>query len=107
MRRRHALWFETPACGGLLAGGLTAIAGVIALGTMAVTALLFARLGRERACELGLTAGLRNRGLMVAAAADAVPEFTWLYFAAAVPDLPAAPCPEGLRAARVARPGAS
>jgi hypothetical protein len=48
-----------------------------------VTALLFARLGRERACELGLTAGFRNRGLMVAAAADAVPEFTWLYFAAA------------------------
>jgi BASS family bile acid:Na+ symporter len=67
----------------LMVLALTAIASAIALGSMAVTALVFARLGRERACELGLTAGFRNMGLMVAAIADAVPEFTWLYFAAA------------------------
>jgi hypothetical protein len=67
----------------LLVAGLTAVTFAIALGSMAVTALVFARAGRNDALELGLTSGFRNIGLMVAALGSAVPAFTWLYFSVA------------------------
>jgi len=47
----------------------------------AVTTLLFAGAGRERALALGFMTAQRNMGLMVAATGGALPDMTWLYFA--------------------------
>ena len=55
----------------------------LALGQIAVTALAFARAGRGRAFAIGLIAGNRNIGLMLAATGFAVPDLAWLYFALA------------------------
>jgi hypothetical protein len=63
--------------------GLTLFAFVLALGLIAVTALVFARAGRSRAFAIGLIAGNRNIGLMLAATGFAVPDVAWLYFALA------------------------
>ena len=63
--------------------GLTALSFGLSLGLAALTALVFARLGMGQALALGLAAGNRNMGLMLAAAGTAVPELTWLYFAIA------------------------
>jgi Sodium Bile acid symporter family len=60
--------------------GLTVLSFGLAIGLAALTALVFARLGMAQALALGLAAGNRNMGLMLAAA-TAVPELTWLYFA--------------------------
>ena len=46
------------------------------------TVLVFARAGRERALALGFMAAQRNMGLMLAATGGALPDLTWLYFAA-------------------------
>jgi hypothetical protein len=62
---------------------LTALAFVLALGLIAVTALVFQRAGRGRAFAIGLIAGNRNVGLMLAATGFAVPDIAWLYFALA------------------------
>jgi BASS family bile acid:Na+ symporter len=63
--------------------GLTALSFGLSLGLAALTAFVFARLGMSQALALGLAAGNRNMGLMLAAAGTAVPELTWLYFAVA------------------------
>jgi len=63
--------------------GLTALSFGLSLGLAALTALVFARLGAGQALALGLAAGNRNMGLMLAAAGTAVPELTWIYFAVA------------------------
>ena len=63
--------------------GLTALSFGLSLGLAALTALVFARLGAGQALALGLAAGNRNMGLMLAAAGTAVPDLTWLYFAVA------------------------
>lgn len=63
--------------------GLTALSFGLSLGLAALTALVFARLGMAQALALGLAAGNRNMGLMLAAAGASVPELTWLYFAIA------------------------
>jgi hypothetical protein len=63
--------------------GLTALSFGLSLGLAALTALVFARLGGGQALALGLAAGNRNMGLMLAAAGTAVPDLTWLYFAVA------------------------
>ena len=63
--------------------GLTLLSFGLALGLAALTALVFARFGMAQALALGLAAGNRNMGLMLAAAGTAVPELTWLYFAIA------------------------
>jgi len=63
--------------------GLTALSFALSLGLCALTVLVFARLGMGQALALGLAAGNRNMGLMLAAAGSAVPELTWLYFAIA------------------------
>jgi predicted Na+-dependent transporter len=60
--------------------GLLALAFALSLGLAALTALMFAPAGWSRALTLGFAAGSRNMGLMLAAAAGAVPEATWLYF---------------------------
>jgi predicted Na+-dependent transporter len=63
--------------------GLTLLSFALSFGLMALTAAVFARLGMGQALALGLAAGNRNMGLMLAAAGAAVPELTWLYFALA------------------------
>jgi hypothetical protein len=67
----------------LLVVGLTLLAFALALGLIGVTALVFARAGRGRAFAIGLIAGNRNIGLMLAATGFAVPDVAWLYFALA------------------------
>jgi BASS family bile acid:Na+ symporter len=63
--------------------GLTVLSFALSLGLTALTAFVFARLGAGQALALGLAAGNRNMGLMLAAAGTAVPDLTWLYFAVA------------------------
>ena len=67
----------------LLVIQLTALAFALALGLIAVTALVFLRAERARAFAIGLIAGNRNIGLMLAASGFAVPDVAWLYFALA------------------------
>ena len=67
----------------LLVIELTALAFALALGLIALTALVFLRAGRARAFAIGLIAGNRNIGLMLAASGFAVPDVAWLYFALA------------------------
>jgi BASS family bile acid:Na+ symporter len=62
---------------------LTLLSFALSFGLMGLTAVVFARLGMGQALALGLAAGNRNMGLMLAAAGAAVPELTWLYFAVA------------------------
>ncbi|HYC18862.1 MAG TPA: Na+-dependent transporter [Pseudolabrys sp.] len=67
----------------LLVIELTALAFALALGMIALTVLVFLRVGRARAFAIGLIAGNRNIGLMLAATGFAVPDIAWLYFAVA------------------------
>lgn len=67
----------------LLVLELTALAFALAFGQIAITALVFMRAGRARAFAIGLIAGSRNIGLMMAATGFLVPDIAWLYFAAA------------------------
>ena len=67
----------------LLVVALTALAFALALGLIAITALVFARAGRGRAFAIGLIAGNRNIGLMLTATGFVVPDMAWLYFALA------------------------
>lgn len=64
----------------LLVIKLTGLAFALALGMIAVTALIFLRAGRARALAIGLIAGNRNIGLMMAATGFLVPDIAWLYF---------------------------
>ncbi|MCK1744633.1 Na+-dependent transporter [Bradyrhizobium sp. 139] len=61
--------------------GIAALAFAIYFTLLAVTTLLFRRIGYERALALGLMVSQRNLGLMLAATAGALPPTTWLYFA--------------------------
>jgi BASS family bile acid:Na+ symporter len=67
----------------LKVAGLTLLSFALSFGLGGLTALVFARLGMAQALALGLAAGNRNMGLMLAAAGTAVPDLTWLYFAVA------------------------
>src|SRR5215831_6699294 len=62
---------------------LTALAFGLALGLIAITALVFLRAGAARAFAIGLIVGNRNVGLMLAATGFVVPDIAWLYFAVA------------------------
>jgi hypothetical protein len=64
-----------------LIAGITLLTFAIALGMIAVTTLLFLRVGRARALAIGLLAGNRNMGVMLTAIGFAVPDIAWLYFA--------------------------
>jgi BASS family bile acid:Na+ symporter len=61
--------------------GLAALAFATSIAVLGLTAVVFARAGRERAFVLGLMASQRNMGLMLAATGGALPDFVWLYFA--------------------------
>jgi len=61
--------------------GVAALAAVVFFAILALTTLLFALSGRERALTLGFMASQRNVGLMLAATGGALPDLTWLYFA--------------------------
>jgi BASS family bile acid:Na+ symporter len=61
--------------------GLAALAFALSFGVLGLTALVFARAGRERALVLGLMASQRNMGLMLAATGGALPDLAWLWFA--------------------------
>jgi BASS family bile acid:Na+ symporter len=67
----------------LLVLGLIALATSVSLALSAITVLVFWRAGPETALTLGHSAGSRNMGLMLAAAAGSVPELVWLYVALA------------------------
>jgi len=67
----------------LLVAALTGLAFLLALGQMVITALVFGRAGGARAFAIGLIAGNRNIGLMLAATGFMVPDVAWLYFALA------------------------
>jgi Sodium Bile acid symporter family len=67
----------------LLVIELTALAFALALTMIVLTAWVFLRVGRIRAFAIGLIAGNRNIGLMLAATGFAVPDIAWLYFALA------------------------
>ena len=57
--------------------GLAALSFAIYFTLLAVTTLLFRRIGYERALALGLMVSQRNLGLMLAATAGALPPTTW------------------------------
>jgi hypothetical protein len=57
------------------------LAFAIFFALLAVTVLIFRKLGREHALALGLMVSQRNMGLMLAATAGVLPATTWLYFA--------------------------
>jgi len=57
------------------------LAFALALAMIALTALVFLRAGPARALAIGLIAGNRNMGLMLAATGFAIPDLAWLYFA--------------------------
>ncbi len=61
--------------------GLLALSTAVTFGLSGLTALIFARAGLHSALPLAHAAGSRNTGLMLAAAAGAVPELVWLYVA--------------------------
>lgn len=61
--------------------GLAALAFAASIAVLGLTALVFARAGKERAFMLGLMASQRNMGLMLAATGGVLPDFVWLYFA--------------------------
>jgi hypothetical protein len=67
----------------LLVTGLTVLAFGLSLGLIVVTALVFLPAGRARAFAIGLIAGNRNIGVMLAATGFLVPDVAWLYFALA------------------------
>jgi BASS family bile acid:Na+ symporter len=61
--------------------GLAALAFVVFFAVLALTTLIFASTGRERALTLAFMASQRNVGLMLAATGGALPDLVWLYFA--------------------------
>ena len=61
--------------------GLLTLATAVTFGISALTMLIFGRAGLHTALPLAHAAGSRNTGLMLAAAAGAVPEAVWLYVA--------------------------
>ncbi len=63
--------------------GLLTLSFAWTLAILALTALAFGSIGRARAFVIGMAAGQRNLGLMLAAAAAAIPDLIWLYFALA------------------------
>jgi hypothetical protein len=61
--------------------GLTVLAFAVFFALLGVTALIFRKIGHERALALGLMVSQRNMGLMLAATDGVLPGTTWLYFA--------------------------
>jgi len=72
---------ERPVTAGDVSAALAALAFGVFFALFAITALIFAWAGRERALALGFMTSQRNMGLMLAATGGALPDLTWLYFA--------------------------
>jgi BASS family bile acid:Na+ symporter len=77
MENVAARLFATP----MIVVGFTVLAFAIFFIMLCVTALIFARAGRQRALAIALMASQRNMGLMVAATGGLLPDLSWLYFA--------------------------
>jgi hypothetical protein len=82
--------FVSAVMGGVVDGMLASPATLVQLALLSfltffllfvVTALIFRRIGHERALALGLMVAQRNMGLMLAATNGALPRLAWLYFA--------------------------
>jgi BASS family bile acid:Na+ symporter len=65
----------------LAMAALAALAFAVFFGLFAVSVLVFAWAGRDRALALGFMTSQRNMGLMLAATGGALPDLTWLYVA--------------------------
>ena len=63
--------------------GIVALAFAVFSCVLVLTAIAFAKAGRDRGFVLGLMASQRNMGLMLAVTAGVLPDVTWLYFALA------------------------
>lgn len=63
----------------LLTLGLLALSFIIAFAVLLLTFVLFSRSGQHRALTLGFVVAQRNTGLLLAAAAGALSDLTWLY----------------------------
>ncbi len=60
---------------------LSALAFLIALGSIGAALVFLRAFGRDNAFMTGFAAGHRNVGLMAAAQSGSLPDLTWLYFA--------------------------
>ncbi len=63
--------------------GFALLAFALCFVVLALTAVAFARAGREKSFVLALMTSQRNMGLMLAVAGGVLPDLTWLYFALA------------------------
>lgn len=61
--------------------GLSAVAFIIALGSIGTAMIVLRAIGADEAFITGFATGHRNVGLMAAAQSGSLPELTWLYFA--------------------------
>jgi len=61
--------------------GLAALAFVVFFAVLALTNLIFASAGQNRALTVAFMASQRNVGLMLAATGGTLPDLAWLYFA--------------------------
>jgi predicted Na+-dependent transporter len=77
MENVAAQFFASP----LTVIGYTVLAFAVFSLLLGLTALVFARAGRERAFAIALMVSQRNMGLMVAATGGLLPDLSWLYFA--------------------------
>ena len=59
--------------------GLLALGTLVTFGLCALTSLMLFRLDLQTSLPIAHAAASRNTGLMLAAAAGAVPELVWLY----------------------------
>jgi predicted Na+-dependent transporter len=64
-----------------LVAALSAVAFLIALGSIGAASIALRPFGRDDAFVTGFAAGHRNVGLMAAAQSGVLPDITWLYFA--------------------------
>ncbi|WP_128970368.1 hypothetical protein [Bradyrhizobium tropiciagri] len=86
----------------LLLLGLSAIAFIVALGSLGIAMVVLRGMGADEAFITGFATGHRNVGLMAAAQyGSSLPELTWLYFA--LVQLPIYLTPEIIRAIVAAR----
>jgi len=67
----------------LFALGLLALIITLTLALIGMSALVFARAGLDQGLVIGLLAGFRNLGVVMAALGTSLPELAWFYFALA------------------------
>jgi hypothetical protein len=86
----------------ILVLGLSAVAFIVALGSIGIAMIVLRAMGADEAFITGFATGHRNVGLMAAAqSGSSLPELTWLYFA--LVQLPIYLTPQIIRAFAAAR----